>query len=146
MNLGEVFCSVTAVYYAYTIAPKSMESLLMGLFYFFEGIGSFLGTLIFFAFKSVIYSPIKSDDLNCPSCKLNYYFYMLAVLQIIGVIIFIWSDSKFSMTEERNNNGDNPENDDNPSLFSPNISMASTQEPDSSFLERNQSLSSPTNI
>lgn len=94
-GLGEVFCSVTCLYYAYSEAPKSMQSMIMGLFYFFSGIGSFAGSLILFLFKEIIYTnPKNIDDINCSSSKFNYYFFCLALVQIVGTGVFILIDSK----------------------------------------------------
>lgn len=99
IGLGEVFCSVSCLYYAYSAAPKSMQSILTGLFYFFTGIGSFMGSLTLFAFKPLIFSStVDKDDINCPKCRLNYYFYFLAGLQIVGIVLFIVIDTKYSIT------------------------------------------------
>lgn len=97
-GLGEVFCSVTCLYYAYSEAPKSMQSIIMGLFYFFSGIGSLMGSLILILFKKAIYTnPKNIDDINCSSSKFNYYFYSLAVVQIIGIGLFVLVDCKLSL-------------------------------------------------
>lgn len=80
------------MYFAYSAAPKSMQSILMGMFYFFTGIGSAIGSVLLYSFKTLIYSPLDSDDLNCKTCRLNYYFYLLSALQIFGILMFIWSD------------------------------------------------------
>lgn len=94
-GLGEVFCSVTCLYYAYSEAPKSMQSMIMGLFYFFSGAGSLFGSLILYLFKEIIYTnPKNIDDINCSSSKFNYYFYCLALVQIVGICIFILVDCK----------------------------------------------------
>lgn len=124
-----MFCSVTAVYYAYSIAPKSMESILMGLFFFFTGVGSFLGSILLVAFKSVIYSSKQSDDLNCSQCHLYYYFYALASLQIVGVLAFIYLDRKYFITVERERE-DNLFTGNDRMLFTPNLdsTMTSTQD------------------
>ena len=100
VGLGEVFCSVSCIYYAYSAAPRSMQSLIMGLFYFFTGIGSFIGSILLRSLASFVYSSIKNDDINCPNCHLNYYFYILAILQIFGILIFIVVDSRFSIAQQ----------------------------------------------
>ena len=102
VGMGEVFCSVSVLYYAYSAAPKSMQSLIMGLFYYFTGLGSFVGSIIISALASFIYSSTKNDDINCPKCHLNYYFYIIAILQIIGMCVFIAVDSRFSITQSKN--------------------------------------------
>lgn len=71
----------------------------MGLFYFFTGIGSFLGGILINSFKSVIYSSRDNDDINCSDCHLNYYFYTLAGIQLIGMIIFVVVDSNYKIVK-----------------------------------------------
>jgi solute carrier family 15 (peptide/histidine transporter), member 3/4 len=108
VGLGEVFCSVSCLYYAYSAAPKSMQSIIMGLFYLFTGLGSFLGTFTLIGFKSFIYSSKDTDSINCPKCHLNYYFYFLSILQILGMIAFIFIDSKY-LISKADKNEDNQE-------------------------------------
>ena len=88
IGIGEVFCSIAGLYFAYTAAPKSMQSIIMGLFYLFMGIGSLLGSLILFLFHNLIYSRTSADDINCKDCRLDIYFYFLAGLQMFGLICF----------------------------------------------------------
>ena len=99
VGLGEVFCSVTCLFYAYSAAPKSMQSILMGLFYFFNGFGAFVGSLILLIFEPIVFDSRRGikDDINCTNCHLNYYFYFLAILQIIGMLLFILFDYKYSI-------------------------------------------------
>jgi peptide/histidine transporter 3/4 len=98
IGLGEVFCSVCALYFAYSAAPKSMQSIIMGSFYFFSGLGSVFGLFALWSFKSQIFSsPENVDDINCATCHLNYYFYYLAVIQLIGIFLFIFIDWKFKI-------------------------------------------------
>jgi peptide/histidine transporter 3/4 len=118
IGLGEVFCSVCCVYYAYSASPKSMQSILMGLFYFFTGTGSFISSLILYLTKKYIFSSTANvDDINCPKCHLNYYFYLLASLQIVGVILFILIDSKYKIVKCNQKNNENI----NKVLLSPDI-------------------------
>ena len=78
-----------------------MQSILMGLFYFFTGIGGFVGSISLSSFKSIIYSPDRDDYINCPTCKLNYYFYFIAALQIIGMFLFVIIDSLYSISRSK---------------------------------------------
>lgn len=105
IGLGEVFCGVTSLYLAYSAAPKSMQSIIMGLFYLFSGLGSFLGTLIISLQKSFVYSSESRnyDDINCSSCHLNYYFYILAGMQILGILIYLYIDQKCNLIQSMKN-------------------------------------------
>ena len=100
IGLGEVFCSVSCIYCAYSAAPKSMQSIIMGMFYFFTGVGSFVGSILLSSLTSFVYSSSKNDDINCPDCHLNYYFYILSGLQLLGIVIFIMIDSRFSISKK----------------------------------------------
>lgn len=103
IGLGEVFCSVASLYFAYSAAPKSMQGIIMGLSYFFSGIGSFFGLFTLWSFKSYIFSsPDNIDDINCTKCHLNYYFYYLSLIQLLGVILFILIDYKYKIAASKN--------------------------------------------
>ena len=102
VGCGEVFCSIAGLFFAYTAAPKSMQSIIMGLFYFSMGIGSLLGSLILYGFHDLIYSRIDHDDINCKNCHLDCYFYFLGALQFISIFIFIIVDRKYCLTRNKN--------------------------------------------
>lgn len=136
---GEVFCSVSIVYYAYSVAPKSMESIIMGLFYFFSGVGNLLGGVLLVSLKSVIFSGENEDDINCSGCKLNYYFYLLGLLQIVGIVLFIWSNARYEIISENTNQLIDNENNDR-GLLSPTMSNAT---PDTSIMNE---TASPVNF
>ena len=102
VGCGEVFCSIAGLYFAYTAAPKSMQSIIMGLFYLSMGVGSLLGSIILYAFHNLIYSKIDHDDINCPDCHLDCYFYFLGSLQFFSIFIFIIIDRKYCLTRIKN--------------------------------------------
>jgi peptide/histidine transporter 3/4 len=97
IGLSEVFCSVTGLYYAYSAAPKSMQSIITGFYYLFMGIGSFLGSVLLFSFHDLIYS--RNGDINCENCHLDYYFYTLGSIQFLFIIIYWYLDFKFGLTK-----------------------------------------------
>ena len=97
---------------AYTFAPRSMVSLVMGLFWLTQGLGSFLGTGIITAFRDVwFFSDGDFGDINCKlnsdhvdistlprgspnrtavyQCHLDYYFFTLAAFQVVAIVVFI---------------------------------------------------------
>jgi peptide/histidine transporter 3/4 len=102
VGCGEVFCSIAGLFFAYSAAPKSMQSIIMGLFYFSMGMGSLLGSIILYGFHDLIYSKINHDDINCNGCHLDYYFYFLGALQFISILIFIIVDRKYGLTKNNN--------------------------------------------
>ena len=73
---------------AYALAPRSMQGLIMGLFSFTQGIASFLGTASTYVFKKWFFD-YDHGDIYCPKCHLDFYFYFLAGVQFVGVIVFV---------------------------------------------------------
>ncbi len=93
-------CFCTGLELAYSYAPRSMQGIIMGLFWFIQGIGSLLGTASIEWFRGVWFFdwdfgdincriPCKSDPKNiCYTCHLDYYFFVLAGIQVAGMILF----------------------------------------------------------
>ena len=83
-------------------APQSMQSLIIGLYYFAQGLGSLVGTLVVLSLETVWFHSFDFGNINCKkspflpdshlnpesSCHLDYYFYLLAGVQVLGIIIF----------------------------------------------------------
>jgi peptide/histidine transporter 3/4 len=93
---------LSALEFAYQMAPKSMKGIIMGFFYLFTGIGSLLGTGTMFAFKGTWFFEEDFGNINCrmpcgshgdnryqQSCHLDYYFFFLAGLEFAGMFVFI---------------------------------------------------------
>lgn len=93
--------------FAVTVAPKSMKGIIMGLFYFFSGIGSFLGTAIVNILSSEDIWFLSNDrdygDINCrvagKYCHLDYFFFLLAGIELVGVVLFVFVAKKFHLDE-----------------------------------------------
>lgn len=87
---------------AYVCAPQSMQSLIIGFYYFAQGLGALAGTLVVLSLETVWFYSYDFGNINCErspfapdshlypgsSCHLDYYFYLLAAVQVFGIIIF----------------------------------------------------------
>ncbi|XP_076346091.1 solute carrier family 15 member 4-like [Tachypleus tridentatus] len=88
IGLSEVFASIAGVEFAYSQAPTTLQSTIMGFFCFSTGLGSFLGTGLLFAFKKV-WLPKDYDVGNINYGQLNLYFFLLAGILSVTLFIFI---------------------------------------------------------
>lgn len=93
---------------AYIEAPRSMQGLIMGLFWLCQGVGSILGTATMQIFHGIWFESGDYGDINCSKCHLGYYFFFLASLQLLGIVAFIiithWLGIGYRSTS-RNNRG-----------------------------------------
>lgn len=92
IGLSEVFASVAGLEYACSQAPRAMQGIIMGLFCFCTGVGSFLGTGLLFAVKDYW---LSSGDVN--KGNLNYYFFLLAGIQAITFLMFVFFKNKLEV-------------------------------------------------
>jgi len=98
IGISELFASIAGLELAYIYSPRSMQGIIMGLYWFSQGLGSLLGTVIMSNFKGIWFTVWDYGDINCQSspftdpssnCHLDYYFYFLAGVQVVGIVLFV---------------------------------------------------------
>ncbi|KAK3589154.1 hypothetical protein CHS0354_017122 [Potamilus streckersoni] len=96
IGLSEVFTSVAGLEFACSIAPQSLKSIVMGLFYLFSGLGSLLSVGLIYVLMGHWFHDNNLGDINCrcvmpgnKACHLDFYFYTLGGIQILGLVAFV---------------------------------------------------------
>ncbi|KAH9492198.1 hypothetical protein Btru_026521 [Bulinus truncatus] len=116
IGISEVFASVASLQFAVTVAPKSMKAIITGLYYFFSGIGSLLGTAIISSLTAAKLWFLSNDygNINCRvpcqnptdshyehACHLDYFFFLLAGIELVSVILFLVVVKKFGLNVDQ---------------------------------------------
>ncbi len=107
LGFSQLFALIASCEYAYFAAPRSAQSLFMSLHFCSIGIASFIGAAYMAIFSSVA-SNFDSDfkknntvfSFQCPPEGEQYwsffaYFFSLAGLQLIVILVFILCQKKF---------------------------------------------------
>lgn len=74
--------------FACSQAPSRMQGAVMGLYYFCTGIGSFLGVAALKGYEQIFKVLINNPSTDINKGKLYYYFFFLASIQLIAMVIF----------------------------------------------------------
>ena len=134
LGFSQLFAMVASCEYAYFAAPRSAQSLFMGLHFCAVGVGSLFGAayMAFFSWIASVADHHYHDDhvpfsFQCPLYpdkkywSFYTYFFVLAGVQIIVVFIFILCQRKLTIVKlysQRIETNQSPQNEPhNPSLY-----------------------------
>eukprot|EP00111_Clytia_hemisphaerica_P021778 TCONS_00064039-protein len=93
IGFSEFFTSISGLEFAYSQSPRYLQGIVMSLFLTTSGLGAFLGALIV-KLTSVYKKEWLCENIN--KCSLEYYYYLLAGLSLLNLLIFMVVSKNFS--------------------------------------------------
>ena len=94
--------SILALEFAYKEAPKSAQSFVMGMFFFSQSLGSLLGGGLYelCSLGNDSWTPsFTQNSKKALQGHLNYYFFLLAGLQLVTLNVFLTVTVKYKLIQ-----------------------------------------------